>query len=73
MNRCESVNMQAMVACALGRVDRAADLLGPGYSVDSGVHDVLSRLYNLLREPPMPGIDQLRAVALGSEFAAEEG
>ena len=73
MVRCESVNMQAMVSCALGRVDRAADLLGPGYSVDPGVQDVLSALYHLLSEPPMPGIDQLRAVALGPGSAAGEG
>jgi tetratricopeptide (TPR) repeat protein len=64
-NPCESVNMQAVVACALGRVSSAADLLGQGYAVDPGVQDVLSRLYDLLSDPPMPGIEQLRAIALG--------
>lgn len=67
MNRYESVTLRAVVACALGRTDSAADLLraeaGPG---DPASQDVLRRLYDLLGDPPMPGIDQLRAITFGS-------
>jgi hypothetical protein len=67
MNRCASVSMQAVVSCALGHIDSAADLLrGQAYSVDPAVQGVLSRLYDLLGDPPMPGIDRLRAIALGA-------
>jgi hypothetical protein len=67
MNRCESVNMQAVASCALGNVNSAADLLrGQADSADPATRDVLSRLYDLLGDPPMPGIDRLRAIALGS-------
>ena len=67
MNRCESLNLQAIVSCALGQTDSAADLLGgQDYSADPAIRDVLTLLYDLLGDPPMPGIDRLRAIALGS-------
>lgn len=67
MNRCESVNMQAVVSCALGNVNSAADLLrGQADTANPAIREVLSRLYDLLGDPPMPGIDRLRAIALGS-------
>jgi hypothetical protein len=70
MNRCESVHMQAVVSCALGHIDidSAADLFrGQAYSADPATRDVLSRLYDLLSDPLMPGIDRLRVIALGSQ------
>ena len=67
MNGRESLNMQAVVSCALGNVNAAADLLrGKADPADPAIRDVLSRLYGLLGDPPMPGIDRLRAIALGS-------
>ena len=37
-----------------------------GNAEDPATREVLSRLYDLLSDPPVPGIDQLRALALGS-------
>src|ERR1700744_997011 len=66
-NRWESANMKAMVSCALGRTEAAASrLCGSTDPADPAVQDILTRLYGLLGEPPMPGIDELRVIALGS-------
>jgi len=68
-NRWESVNTQAVVSCALGDTESAAGLLrlhSNSNTEDPATREVLSRLYDLLSDPPMPGIDQLRALALGS-------
>jgi Flp pilus assembly protein TadD len=68
-NRGESVNIRAVVSCALGDTESAAGLLRlSSYSnvVDPATKEVLSHLYDLLSDPPLPGIDQLRALALGT-------
>jgi tetratricopeptide (TPR) repeat protein len=61
---CETVNMRAVVACALGQPGSAAELLGAGYELYAGAADVVSGLYDLLSDPPMAGIGELRAAAL---------
>jgi hypothetical protein len=62
--RFEAVNLRAVVSCALGHQDAAEDLLREqAHPVDPGATDVLSRLYDLLSDPPMPGIGQLRVIA----------
>jgi tetratricopeptide (TPR) repeat protein len=67
MNHSEAVIMQAVVSCALGHSNPAADLLGGQTgSADPASRDILTRLFVLLGDPPVPGIDQLRAIALGS-------
>lgn len=64
-SRYESVNLRAVVSCALGDPDAAAGLLShDADAADPLVKDVLNQLYDLLGEPPMPGIDRLRAIAL---------
>ena len=66
-NQCESANLRAVVYCALGDHDAALALLSSEtYAADPLIQDVLAPLYDLLGDPPMPGIDRLRAIALGS-------
>ncbi len=66
-SRSESVNLRAVVSCALGHLDAAEELLrGQPHPVDPAARDVLSRLYDLLSDPPMPGIGPLRAIAFRS-------
>jgi Tfp pilus assembly protein PilF len=65
-NRAESASLQAIVTCALGQPDAAADLLRQAEPVHPALRDVTSLLYDLVTDPPMPGADQLRALALGS-------
>jgi Flp pilus assembly protein TadD len=66
-SRWESVNLQAVTACALGEPDAAAALLRDAADEANGsVQDILCGLYRLLSEPPLPGIARLRAIALGS-------
>lgn len=63
----EAVNLRAVVSCALGDPGAAEDLLREqAHPADPGARDVLSRLYDLLSDPPMPGIGQLRAIAFRS-------
>lgn len=66
MNHRESADLEAVVSCALGHPDAAADLLKAHTSMDPGDQAELSRLYDLLGDPPLPGIGRLRAVAFGS-------
>jgi hypothetical protein len=66
-NTWESANLRAVASCALGDAKSGADLLRlEGNRADPATRELVSRLYDLLSDPPMPGIDQLRAVAFGS-------
>ena len=62
----ESANLRAMVSCALGAAEAAAEFLrteaGP---LDPATRIQIGGLYDLLSDPPMPGIDGLRGIVPG--------
>jgi tetratricopeptide (TPR) repeat protein len=60
----ESANLRAVISCALGDPGAAANLLRRcGNRADPATRELAGHLYDLLSDPPMPGIDQLRAIA----------
>jgi tetratricopeptide (TPR) repeat protein len=62
----QSANLQAVVSCALGDADGAAEFLrAQADPLDLATRVELGGLYELLSNPPMPGIAQLRDIVLG--------
>lgn len=65
VNPWESANLRAVISCAFGDTAAAADLLRlDSNKADPAVRELVSHLYDLLSDPPMPGVGQLRAIAL---------
>jgi len=62
----ESANLRAIVSCALGDAEDAADFLrAEADPLDPATRAQIGGLYDLLSDPPMPGIDGLRGIVLG--------
>ncbi len=60
----QQAELEAIAECVLGEPDRAADRLRAAISLRSPGDWTRSRtLFDLLADPPLPGIDSLRAIA----------
>jgi hypothetical protein len=54
-----------VISCALGDTEAAADQVRlDSNKADPAARELVSHLYDLLSDPPMPGIGQLRAIVL---------
>lgn len=59
----QKAELEAIAICALGDPDRAAELLGGSLPLRSALDLARSRrIYDLLADPQLPGIDRLRAI-----------
>jgi tetratricopeptide (TPR) repeat protein len=62
----ESASLRAIVSCALGDAEVAAEILRTEADpLDPATRVQIGGLYDLLSDPPMPGIDGLRGIVLG--------
>jgi tetratricopeptide (TPR) repeat protein len=57
-----TAEMEAIALCGLGRPDDAKEHLLDALSLRGPEHEPTPRIYDLLSDPPLPGIDRLHAI-----------